>query len=265
MAMATVGLLEGHHKAAIALNNTAVSLLARGRYSGSLATFKDAIKFMGNVTAPAEVRSAAEEITGEEIRLALYHAGKRTSLGGISNSAGELKNGPVLKIVSSQCNTASIYAALTSCTHSTSRHVAFPMTIDLIDFEGCEDEDSDFHSGVILYNYGIASECLASTTTPSNNASVREIHVNAHRIFKMASALLTELYQNDWDNTPTYFASKLLLLKTFLTHGLIQTSIKLDLQSEYEEHCKTMDGLLRVMGAQQLKLPVVDHCLAAAA
>jgi hypothetical protein len=255
----TATLQDCKHKAAIALNNNAVTLLVRGCHHEALATFKDSMKLIKS--ASRDRTDPVSHSTAEDIRLALHQARKRTTRCKNTTGPNASTNGLMLQVVSSQCNTASIYAALSSSRGDT-LNVAYPLTIDPIDFEDSDDDDIDFQSCVILFNYGIAYNCLAVTSDDSVKTLLQE---KSYHMFYMTSVVLSKLYQNVQADALTYAASRLLLLKTFLTHSLIQASIKLDSQFEYEEHCKTMEGLLRVMGVQQLILPLADHCLAAAA
>ena len=151
--------------------------------------------------------------------------------------------------------------------HSTSSHVKFPVTIDPIDFEDCDEDDVDFQSGVILYNFGIAYDCLAATAEHNPGASFKKLlQVKSYRIFQMTRSLLSKLSQNDGDDTPNFCTmTKHLLLKTLLTHNLIQASIQLDLQFESQEHRETMKDLLLFMEDQQRMLKILERGVAEAA
>ena len=265
-----VSLRESRHKAAIALNNAAVSLLIRGFYRDAVDTLKDAIQFMKIAAVPVEEQNGAEEISAEETHLAFNRSWKRAAVCGTSTNACQdcFTNRPILQVISSQYNSTSINEAVASCTQSSTRRVCFPVAIDPIDFEGSDDDDIEFNSGVIMYNYGIAFDCLAAAVNPTTNDAYdhqKLIQAKAHRLFQITGALLFKLYQDHQDNIPTYEAGRLLLLMTLLTHNLMQASINLNMQLEYHEHCQTMESLLQLMEFYQFMLPNAGNNIATAA
>jgi hypothetical protein len=271
--------LQGHHKAAIALNNTAVSLLVRGYSRHALEIFNDAMKVMRMVTVhneeqqPDSTTSTTSDIegSGEEVRLALDRASMRSAR---CISPCRSRNMPLLQVVSTHCNSSTIYEGLASCAQCVSFPVAFPMTIDPIDYEACAGDDVGLHAAVVLYNYGIAHDCIAATTVwstdksptvPSNDGARLQhtIQNKALRIYQLTMAVLSKVHADG--DSPSYMGSQSLLLQAFLTHNLIQVSIKLNLQFEYHEYCVAMERLVQLLDIQQLLLPAANGALAAAA
>jgi tetratricopeptide (TPR) repeat protein len=266
----TASLHEGYNKAAIALNNAAVSLLSRGLYQDAVATFKEAIKFMRSVTvhAATEDRNCAQAIASEEeIRRALDCALKRGLCVAVTEG-GLTIDSPIFHIISSQFNPTRVQHTLVVWAGNTS-HVEYPMTIDPIDFEDCDGDDAHFQSGVILYNYGIAYKCLATVTANAGTtieASHQDIfQAKAHRIFRLTIALLAKFDENVRDNIRTYLDGRCLVLKIFLTHNLIQSSSQFNGRSEYYEHLQTMERLQELVEALRAVLPSADDIVARAA
>lgn len=265
----SVSLQDGKLKAAIAINNNAVSLLGRGYFREALVTFKDSVQLMRSASLNVEGQAhhpAAEAISAEDLRSVLDRTWKRAAQCKDTACHAALEDGPDLQVVSSQHIPHTISPALTSYTHGCASYVAFPMTIDPIDFEDFDDNDVDFHSGAILYNYGIAHECLAEGSVHNGDDSLKKLlQGKTYCIFQMANALLSELSRKVGEATATSFPTKLLLLRILLTHALIQASAQLDLPLEYEEHSTNLQRLLYMMAFQESAIPMADHCVAAAA
>jgi hypothetical protein len=274
----TLESLQGHHKAAIALNNTAVSLLVRGYSRYALEIFNDAMRFMRMVTVHNEEQQQPDgstttsgiEGSSEEVRLALDRASKRSAR---CSSSCRSRDVPLLQVVSTHCNSSSIYEGLTSCAQCVSFPVAFPMTIDPVDYEASAGDDVGLHAAVVLYNYGIAHDCLAATVWPTDKSPTlpstdgtrlqHTIQNKALRIYQLTMAVLSKVHAED--DSPSYVGSQSLLLQAFLTHNLMQVSIKLNLQFEYHEYCAAMERLVQLLDIQQLLLPVANGAVAAAA
>lgn len=279
--------VRDYHKAAIALNNAAVSLLVRGFHRYAVDTFSDAMKCMRIVTVSSDDFSDSESSRGiccmEEVRSILDRSAKRTALSfkigvGVVGPIETNTASPHLCAVSTQCNPTSLYEALTDCAQCVATPQAFPMTIDPIDFHESSDQDEEdfgFHSGVILYNYGIAHGAMAQIVVANDNVAAnhiarRRIQAKAHRIFQLTKALLSKIDQRtDHNSTARLFefsSSRTLLLCTFLTHSLVQSAIQMELPTEYEEYRRSMSGLWHLLSSvHRLLLPIADPTRAAAA
>jgi hypothetical protein len=309
---------RGNHKAAIALNNAAVSLLARGYCYEALDTFKDAVKLMRCATRPFEQAhdgildggDASDNFVSEhDVQLALERANKRcaecshasrlppptstadgTAAATDASTASSKDSWPILQVITTQHNPSRVYDVLTSSTAALqATQVAFPMTIEHVgsssshcngqyDNDGCTVDDVAFEAGVVLYNYGLAYECLAASACTFNSHPTMDNHVlqemarsKSHRMFHLAIAVLSKLDRHNGDhncshNTST-LSNQLLLLRTVMMHSLIHTSIMRQLETEYYHYCHAMQTLLQAVEVQQWLLPGVagDHAVAAAA
>ena len=268
----TVCLRDGKHKAAIALNNDTVSLLGRGYYREALDTFKDSMQLIRSASMHMEEAVFQEEISAEDIHIVLSRSWQRAAQckNTVSQQAA-FKNSAVIQVVSSQYNPTSIYTALTSYTkrNSSTLYAAFPMTIDPIDFEDWDENEVDFQSAAILYNFAVAYDCLAVEASQSGNDSLgKTLQEKTYSVFCMANGLLQKLttrHVGEQAFVMTCFATRLLLLQTFLTHALVQACDKLDLQLDYQVHCENLEHLLHTIAVQQSMLWMADHGVAAAA
>ena len=273
----TVSLRDRKHKAAIALNNTAVSLLSRGYYREALDTFKDSMQLIRSAAndrhkrCDADSQPSTEEISAEDIRSILDRTWKRAAQCRNTASQDDSANRPFLQVVSSQGSPESIYVALTTDSRGHSPYVASPMTIDPIDFEDWDDNNEvNFQAGAIIYNYAIAYDCVAETAAgyDDNDSPKMQLQENTYRLFHMANSLLETLSQrvDEEEATVTCFATRFVLLRTFVTHALIQACSKRDnLQLEHQEHCENLEPLLYMMEFHQRMLWMADQHVAAAA
>jgi hypothetical protein len=264
------------HKAAIALNNAAVSLLARGLYQDAAVTLEDAVVLMGSAVVRAESPQATfASVTGQEIKGALDRVCLRTALYNDSTDAPSRLDSlgmhrPKLQVISSQLNPTRVYETLTSCTDAASVKVSFPITIDPIEFERCTVEEMNFESAIILYNYGIAYDCMAAAcldaaTHRDDLALHSRLQNQAYHYYKCAGMVLYKIDQDVYENAPVAMTSPLLLLRTVMTHNLLNVAIQLNLQPEYAEYSYAMMILLHLVEAQHAFLPIEDHLVAAAA
>jgi hypothetical protein len=265
------------HKAAIALNNAAVSLLARGLYQDAAVTLEDAVVLMGSAVVQAESPQATfASVTGQEIKGALDRVSLRTALYNDSAAAAHSRLDspgmyrPKLQVISSQLNPTRVYETLTSCTDAASVKVSFPITIEPIEFERCTVDEMNFESGIILYNYGIAYDCLASAcleaaTHRDDLALHSRLQNKAYHYYQCAGMVLHKIDQDVYENAPIAMTSPLLLLRTVMTHNLLNVAIQLNLQPEYAEFSYAMMILLHFVEAQHAFLPIEDHIVAVAA
>jgi hypothetical protein len=263
-----VGRRDDHHTAAISLNNSAVLLLERGECWSAMETFRDAIFLMERAVVH---RRNPNHDDDENIRLALSRASERTSCCHEPDTSTSIENQeqrPVLTVISSQSNPSTILRMLHSISDTASLHVAFPVTIDPISSDFCSLNDVSFDSGIVLYNYGIALDS-ASVQPPEYPDAMdfpQEIlQVKAHAVFQNTYLVLFEIDRYCNGHMSICLATSILLLRTVLTHSLINVAIKLQLGPEYDNYCHIMERLLLLIETQQLLLPVDDRSVASAA
>jgi hypothetical protein len=262
------GLRDDHHTAAISLNNSAVLLLARGECWNAMETFKDAIYLMERAVVHRRDPNHDDE---ETIRLALSRASERTSCcheRDTITSIATHEQLPLLTVISSQSNPSTILRMLHSISDSASLHVAFPVTIDPISSDTCSLNDVSFDSAIVLYNYGIALDC-ASVIPPEHPDTEYFpqdlLQVKAHAVFQNTYLVLFEIDRYCNGHMSICLATSILLLRTVLTHSLINLAIKLHLGPEYDNYSHIMERLLLLIETQQLLLPVDDLSVASAA
>lgn len=244
-------LRDVNNKAVIALNNISVSLLVRGSYREALATVKDAMKLTKSTATHDEGL-----ITAEEIHLTLDRARKRSALCGETASTGALAYAPLLHVVSSQDSTLNICARLAMWKYSALQlHVFFPMTIDPIDYQDCDNDDVEFHSAVILYNFGIVCACSMANARTDDKS---------YRIFHLTNALTSRMSQSIWERASICFANRVLLLTSLSTHNLFQAlSVQGDQSLEYQAHndCGDMEKsmFLHIISVYRRLFPILTE------
>jgi hypothetical protein len=265
------------HRAAIALNNSAVCLLIRGFYQDALHTFQAAIKLIIYVADSNEGEAVQSQDTIDELlRLPLQRAWQRAASPRGNQCDILLSASPegacIVKAVSSEYNPAALNEVVAICAHNRKGTFKFPMTIDPIDFEGIGDSlnDVDFHSSVLLYNCAIACDCLAAAAATRKDSSVqasRQERVRAYHMSQLSSYLLIQQSQNYWEKFASncYAIERVLQLRVFLTHNLIEASIRLDLPLECHMYCQDMEEMFLLIEAGQLLIPLLEDSAARAA
>lgn len=268
------------HRAAISLNNTAVSFLASGNLAEALASFEDAVKIMdlAECQKAATPNESAWNECEREFRLALFRlnhrASKCTMISKVSSStcipvcARTLC--PILQVISSQCSPARIYDTLVTCANL---DVSFPVVIDLLD--DCENMGSSFEAAVVLYNLGVTYDAAAATMAASFHTveyvtapmilAKATMQTKAFDMFQWSSALLATLELESTRPHSPLLNSRLLLLQTAVTHSLINVSIASHRDSAYHGYCHVMSILLNLVGEQHNALPINEHHIAASA
>jgi hypothetical protein len=263
-------LRDRSRKAAISLNNAAVSLLVRGFAREAAETFEDAIRLIFVARKEAIVPST-ECVWRESIQETLNRSHRRSALASKMVVPNDTSLWPVLQVISSQCNPARVYDTLTACNDTASLRVSFPMTIDLIDCDSCSQDDVNFEAGIILHNYGVAHDCAvaSSLVCTMDDVYLREtIQVEAYRIYLWAYSTIATVDQNQCTrckSSSCCITSRLLLLQTALLHNMIHSSIMLNLQAENHVYCASMANLLHTVERQRAAMPMLDNTIASAA
>jgi signal transduction histidine kinase len=257
-----------HHQAAVALNNTGVSLLLRGFCRDAMETFKDAIQIMKRVVAQGieEGSSSSDGLISDlDIDRALRRKSQRCAYYNMPETVGkfsEMTNWPVLYEISSQDAPTRVYGALALRNTVGSSYAAFPIKIDPIDSSSSSSDDIAFQTGAMLYNLGVAHVCMAAVGAWDRDARFQEqMQAKARRTFQRATSLLSKL---DSD-TRVPLSGRSLLLRMILMHGLLDLSIFLNLTVEYNEYAQAIQYLLRLTEIHHHLLPISEDMVARAA
>lgn len=261
--------VQGYRRAAIVLNNDAISFILQGHFVEARETLQDAIKLMKTSHESCDSLSGngGEKSPDEAIGLALSRSRQR--LGSLSDKTQVVRSEATLIpfAVSSEHNHSMVIeflqndqkmSKLQTPLGSTSM---FPVTIDPIDFETCPDALHDsfsvFESSVILYNFALTlalcATAMAAAATGTGNpvgcevASVStKIRTQAHRIFLSVHAVLTKTARannNDDDDdmhggySAMMFSTGFLILHALVLQCLgVLSSRALVLVEEPHEH-----------------------------
>jgi hypothetical protein len=159
-----------YYECAVALNNMGVSLLEKGAPRQAIATLNDAIIVMKGI-------SCSGEGTANEVDTMLAKAAHRLSV------PEQLYSACTVRVIS-QCdgNLELIQSLLLS-----SSATDCPLYIDTFLFDP-EDGRVDFESAMILYNFGVAHECLSKIA--KNAGAGPTLRENALQLFHLAHTVL---------------------------------------------------------------------------
>ena len=213
-------------RAAISLNNTAVTLMERGCVRQGLDTLQDAIFAMkesfhsleeaelGRQTAASAFAPSSDERkcrTGQRLRRATHRMANPEpfSLGGAQ--------------IHSLSFDVGLTPVLTCLQRSPSLSGFFPIRIDLPMewFTSTILSDPDFESAIILYNFGIANLLLAKAAPPCPYAG--KCRATAVNVFQLASGILSARTQSCDDGMEE---ADLLQLALLVFHSTIQALVE---------------------------------------
>lgn len=142
------------YRAAIALNNYGVSLLARGAFDDAVETLKDAVTIM-KFEYPCYNSHA---LRGHGITEMVLRAQKRVAAATLNDpSPSEIE---IFDVVFSSVDISSLQHALP---RGPGDSTFYPIRIDLPFPDDFDDRDLDLESAVLLNNFGISHICISRT------------------------------------------------------------------------------------------------------
>jgi hypothetical protein len=257
-------------KSAIALNNAAVGLLARGHAHAAVETLKDAIVLIKQYKslAPHNDSSSPRDVA-LDARLLFDTACQR-----VAQCSQSIVRGPKLAIhvVSSEYNVGRVLDLLTARRRHGTVVPVFPMTIDSelpVHWESVSQNNYhvNFEASVILYNYAIAIDCIAryNCQDAESRSSCTYLHGKAYHMCKRSRLLLSKAeHVNDSQIVGSLGLlndgnlCRALLLQTLVTHGLLHLSMQCHAYSAYETHLIDMKRTWQCIELWQSLVP--DAC-----
>jgi hypothetical protein len=259
--MASTSLLE-LHKAVIDLNNGAVRLMEHKSYHCALDCLLTGIRLTKHIahvrttsSVAIEDRTQAKRLVEEADEMLLTTSRERElPCANSSASGGEALS---IRSISTDYDPSNIYRTLSASFNNNT--VKSPMIItDSAAADGVGDDwsDVDFHSSVLLYNFGVAQDCLA-------------VPQRAYRIFELASQLVyryVHLMQTSSSNNTSinvFTVGKVLQFKVYLSHSLIQSSEQLRVGSL--SHLQALEDALRLIDSREsvIRTTAKDYASAA--
>jgi hypothetical protein len=221
-----------HLKAVAHLNNIGVSLLQRHCYYQAMRTFSDAVSIT-KLMCSTECRITSEQEHAIGVQDKVREASQRFSNPKPLTVAKKI----FLEVLSDSESPAVFYLGNS---HSLA-NIAYPVRMELGDFETPSKNDLAVASSVILYNQGLAYRCIASLHRPDQCAET--LDKAALRAFKIAhSALLSHdafLVEND---TQTQF-HRFLLLSLLMLHHLTELTHRQGSECEHNYCSNCLDRI----------------------
>jgi hypothetical protein len=257
--MASTSLLE-LHKAVIDLNNGAVRLMEHKSYHCALDCLLTGFRLTKHIahvrttsSVTIEDRTQAKRLVEKAGEMLLTTSRERElPCANTCASGGEALS---IRSISTDYDPSNIYRTLSASFNNNT--VKFPMIItdsDAADGVGDDWSDVDFHSSVLLYNFGVAQDCLA-------------VPQRAYRIFELASQLVyVHLMQTSSSSNTSinvFTVGKVLQFKVYLSHSLIQSSEQLRVGSL--SHLQALEDALRLIDSREsvIRTTAKDYASAA--
>lgn len=198
------------YKAIIALNNTGVSLIDHGLYSGAIETLKDSMRFMKELVHMKNDVEIRDETSSSSINAAsrvnydaaLQAAWRRKSMIHHRKNEDVASNRVNVSVISEHDHPCSVYdhlvqhQALTEQQQRTRSLCC--VTIDLLPFD---DEENNFdrlqqESAIILYNLSIAYRCCAAQPPSTSSSTGTNCHQISFQLMEYAYTVLCAVLQN---------------------------------------------------------------------
>lgn len=185
------------HQMAIALNNVGLDLLALGALHPALDSITASLKLMKAATASSIQNECETASIEHEGRLQMERASAWISSCKSSADTVTIQtlSTETSNRVSSDCDLRTVHLALESLVIHDGK--MYPIAIRHhrpLELSGSVCDEEDFHSFVILYNYGVVLAHLADAATDKTCRS--EFQQNALKIFQLANLLLDHQIQD---------------------------------------------------------------------
>ena len=194
------------------------------------------------------------------MHLALHRAWQVTALEFPMSTTTEVSQGPILKVISSQCDPAAFYALLNSSNTGNPEDTKFLVTIDPIDSEGWDLDGTDLESSIILYNFGITHTCLGSVSgTYCDDVKLQD---SFYGILQLTHTLAFKLFRKALYKS--HLCTCIMLINILVMVNLVQICSRNDPDAS-EDYCGSLEELLLLVHAHQKLVPVLDYKFAPAA
>jgi hypothetical protein len=251
-------------KAATALNNAGVRLLARYSFVEACLSFKEGTKLMKNLAGFLDGQVSTESLLGQLQRARELISRFNTVQVPFGSLSYTLFPSPiVLKAISSEYSPSSFHSAIAASINTSVTKFAFTIDLSPSEFSNDESINVDYYSAIILYNHGVAYDCLAATSTTTVARLL--FQQKATRIFYLTSSLVELQFKDEWGNPKTRIADgRILQLQSFVTFSLMQACVAFNLPSEYYMYCSKLEETLVTIDILEQILSSKEHCAAVA-
>jgi hypothetical protein len=243
------------HRAVVTLNNAGVSLLQRGMYDDAMKTLKDAAGVMRDTINSSKAGGdqadlqPVQSIWSEESLNRMVHRSWQLVARSTARcqTQTQQKEQPYHLLVTTQHDAATVWEELCERESFSQRRTVVSMNIEHVDFDTWgSDNNLDFDSSILIYNYGVANLCLSSHGITQNSLCARQqLLGNAFKLFQLAeslhSRLLKVLHENEDEaeggECMLEDGNAVLLIASLLTRVLIQLSSQMGVSvtNDYDE------------------------------
>lgn len=217
------------YRSAIALNNMAVSLLARSCYSEACETMKDAVSCIKAASTTGS--NISEEVLDQKIYLA------RRRLAAPASKRREVVQ---IEVLATNVSCAKIMGSILS-----QESMGRTWALRIEDFDFTKGSESEFESAIILYNLGVAYNCALKAAGAKRKAGRQPRTGAPLRLFRISHSIIAKAVRKETNiQNP-----ELLLVLGVVLFTLIQTL----LESERHAEARPFSSML-----EQLKLRIHD-------
>jgi hypothetical protein len=267
MSMAHVS-QSARYKAAIALNNSAVTLLEREFYRDSVDTFRLAISLIQSAIEDFKNPSGVERSCNfyESVNHQLQQTWKRCAIACVPNQSGHSNNGFVLIKFYSQQDPCGVEDAIFQASRGGIKKVFACVILEPNDDDENHCLDSiGLDSNSILYNFAVAHCLLAYqlgiSASKSEPVLIDELRQGAFQLF----CLIEPFFLGRLSNFPLLFQGReFLLVCALFAQTMSEVANQMQQTAVGENYKKTLHAIVNSMNAQEALIPVGSRHASAA-
>ena len=259
------------YKAAIALNNTAVTLIERQQYKDAVETFRLSISAIHSVIEESRNPSRAEEFVASscitEITRHLYEASQRCAQLCIANHDADARTTPsnesdenviVVKFSSQQC-AISVLDTIYQASRGGTAQVYTCVVIEVVDQDESLFESIGEVCNSIMYNFGVAHSVLAcqfNASMKSDQVLIEELQKRAFKLLRLIEPFF--LAKLAW--SPNEFHDRgVLLLCLLFAQAMSTVTYHLHYTALWESYKDTLRAILASIDAQETLIPTLNR------
>ena len=260
------------YKAAIALNNTAVTLIERQQYRDAMETYRASISAIHSVIEetrnPSKVVNAMSAAFINDITRQLREASQLCARSSIAHNdtdvvtkisnASSSDNVIIVKFSSQQC-VISALETICQARQSGAAQVYTCVVIELMDQDGSYFESMDEVCYSIMYNFGVAHSILAcqfDSSIKSEQIFIDELQNSAFALLRHTeSFFLAKLVQS-----PHEFHDRgVLFLCLLFLHAMSTVAHQLQYMVLWESYQHSICVILTSIDAQEMLVPTMNR------
>lgn len=253
------------YKAAIALNNTAVTLIERQQYKDAVDVFRHSIGAIQSVIEETRNSTHTEEDVSlarlNEITGHLHEASQRCAQSYIVNDTTSIESSGSVIVVkfSSQQPVISVLQTILNASQGGATQVYTCLVIELVDEDESYLESIGEVCNSIMYNFGVAHcilACQFNSNLKSDQIVIEELQIRAFKLLR----LIEPFFLAKLVCSPNEFQDRgVLLLCVLFAREMSTVTQHLQYTMLWESYKDTLHAILASIDAQESLIPTIHR------